>query len=86
MDDLDRLFEIQTVDVRGVPTKVFCTRRRRCGRSGRCSAAHGEQRYLVYEDERTRSPRPTSRSRAVARWLAEPGVQQGDRVAIAMRN
>ena len=50
------------------------------------SAAFADNVYLVYEDERITFADAHRGVRSVVRWLAEQGVQQGDRIAIATRN
>jgi long-chain acyl-CoA synthetase len=50
------------------------------------SVAFAERPYLIYQDERMTYAEAHAQVNAVAAWLAEQGVQPGDRVAIAMRN
>ncbi len=50
------------------------------------SAAHGDKPFLVYEDERYSFAETHRIVAALADRLGTYGVQQGDRVAIAMRN
>ena len=81
------LFEIEVVDIRGVPTKTW----KHAPRSLRVvwdgSAAFGSNDYLVYEDQRLTFADAHAQVRALAHWMrTEKGVKQGDRVAIAMRN
>ncbi|RDV01491.1 AMP-dependent synthetase [Sphingorhabdus pulchriflava] len=45
-----------------------------------------ERPYLIYQDERMTYAEAHAQVNAVAAWMAEQGVQPGDRVAIAMRN
>ncbi|MEA3055726.1 MAG: steroid-24-oyl-CoA synthetase [Actinomycetota bacterium] len=95
MTDVD-LFEIETVDVRGVPTKTWKHAPHDLRAVWDGSLAHGENIYLVYaspttggtsEDQRFTYADAHRIVRAVADWMAtEHGVRQGDRVAIAMRN
>jgi len=86
MDTSEGLFEIRTVDVRGVPTKVFVNAPPSLRAIWDISAAFADNVYLVYEDERITFADAHRMVRAVARWLTEQGVQLGDRVAIATRN
>ena len=86
MDTSEGLFEIQTVDVRGVPTKVFVNAPPSLRAIWDMSAAFADNVYLVYEDERITFADAHRMVRSVARWLTEQGVQLGDRVAIATRN
>jgi len=80
------LFEIRTVDVRGVQTKVFVNAPPSLRAIWDMSAAFADNVYLVYEDERITFADAHRMVRSVARWLTEQGVQLGDRVAIATRN
>ncbi|HMS21985.1 class I adenylate-forming enzyme family protein [uncultured Sphingorhabdus sp.] len=45
-----------------------------------------ERPYLIYQDERITYAEAHAQVNAIAAWMAEQGVQPGDRVAIAMRN
>jgi acyl-CoA synthetase (AMP-forming)/AMP-acid ligase II len=86
MTDLGPMFAIETVDVRGVPTKVFTHAPPSLRAIWEGSAAHGANDYLVYEGERTTFAEAHAQVRALATWLRDAGVQQRDRVAIATRN
>ncbi len=82
-----QMFEMQDVDIRGVPTRVW----KNCPASLRVvlelSRGHGDIDYLVYEDERTTYEENFRIAAVIARQLrARFGVELGDRVAIAMRN
>ena len=79
-------FAIETVDIRGVPTKVFVNAPPSLRTVWDASAAHGEATYLVYGEERLTFAEVHRRVRSLAAWLADRGARQGDRVAIAMRN
>lgn len=50
------------------------------------TVAFAERPYLIYQDERLTYAEAHAQVNAVAAWMAEQGVQPGDRVAIAMRN
>ena len=81
-------FEVETIEVRGVPiARVQERAAERARRSGSPPPQFADRDYLVYQDERItyaeahragRPPSPTGCSRE--------GVKPGDRVAIAMRN
>jgi long-chain acyl-CoA synthetase len=82
-----QMFEMEEVEIRGVPTRVW----KNCPASLRVvlelSHGHGEQDYLVYEDERTTYGENFRIAATIARELyGRFGVEPGDRVAIAMRN
>ncbi len=84
---LGQMFEMEEVEIRGVRTRVW----KNCPANLRVvlelSRGHGDQDYLVYEDERTTYEENFRISATIARQLQERfGVQRGDRVAIAMRN
>ncbi|MDQ2879228.1 MAG: acyl--CoA ligase [Pseudomonadota bacterium] len=79
-------FEMATVDIGGVPTRVWKNAPPHLAWLIGASRAYGDREFTVYEDERV-SYEATYRAVAVlAAWLREAGVEQGDRVAIAMRN
>ena len=86
MPDLGPPFEIETVDIRGVPTKVFTNAPPSLRAVWEGSAVHGDSDYLVYEDERITFAEAHRQVRALVTWLRAEGVQQGDRIAIATRN
>ncbi|MBV9254781.1 MAG: acyl--CoA ligase, partial [Actinobacteria bacterium] len=86
MDTTAGMFEIQTVDIRGVPTKVFVNAPPSLRAIWDVSAAFADNVYLVYEDERITFADAHRMVRSTVRWLIEHGVQLGDRVAIATRN
>lgn len=50
------------------------------------TAGHADKDYLVYGDERWTYTRAHEQVNRLANWLGQNGVQQHDRVAIAMRN
>jgi acyl-CoA synthetase (AMP-forming)/AMP-acid ligase II len=86
VSDIDP-FEIETVDIRGVPTKTWKHAPNDLRVVWDGSAAHGDRDYLVFDDERYTYADAHRIVRAVADWMAtDHGIRQGDRVAIAMRN
>src|SRR5262245_35107646 len=86
MVDLAEMFPIDTVVIRGVPTKVFRNAPASLRAIWDLSAMFATNTYLVNGDERVTYAEAHREVRAVARFLAEHGVQTGDRVAIATRN
>jgi acyl-CoA synthetase (AMP-forming)/AMP-acid ligase II len=81
------MFEIETLDIRGVPTKTWKAAPPTLLAVWELAAAHGQATYLVYEDERISFNEARDRVNALASGLAATfGVQQGDRIAIATRN
>ena len=79
-------FEIQEVDVFGVPTKVFAGTPSNMRYLFAAAAARTDD-FIVFEDERWPMPRVTELIGQIGHALVNDlGVTKGDRVAIAMRN
>ncbi|WP_374654993.1 class I adenylate-forming enzyme family protein [Phenylobacterium sp.] len=78
--------EVETVDIRGVPTKVWKNLPPSLRAVVEASRAHGQRDFLVYEDERVTFEAFYRAVSAFARRLQEDGVGKGDRVAVIMRN
>lgn len=80
-------FEMETVEIRGIPTRVWRHAPTDLRAMLVTSLDHGERDYLVYEGERL-----TYRQHfeAVARFaqalVTRAGIARGDRVAVAARN
>jgi long-chain acyl-CoA synthetase len=83
---MTELFPIDTVVIRGVPTKVFRNAPPSLRAIWDLSTMFSANTYLVNGDERVTYAQAHRDVRAVARFLMEQGVQPGDRVAIATRN
>jgi long-chain acyl-CoA synthetase len=82
-----QMFEMEDVEIRGIVTRVWKNAPASLRAILELSQAHGEQDYLVYEDERTTFAESYSIAAAVARALQERfGVEKGDRLSIVMRN
>ena len=79
-------FEIETVDVRGIPLKTYASAPASLLDVWLGSAVHGDKDYLVYESERWTFNEAHREVASAAAWLAERGVGPGDHVAIALRN
>ncbi|HEU5085432.1 MAG TPA: AMP-binding protein [Acidimicrobiales bacterium] len=80
-------FETTTIDVRGIPTKVFASAPPNMRVLWEMAAAHADNDYIVYEDERYTYAEIGAQVRALAHLLRDVhGVGEGDRVAVAMRN
>ena len=82
-----QMFEMDEVEIRGVMTRVW----KNCPDSLRAvlelSRGHGDNDYLVYEDERTTYEENFRIAATIAHALrARFGLERGDRIAIAMRN
>ena len=78
--------EIETIEIRGVPTKVWKNLPPSLRSVVEAARAHGGKDFLVYEDERVTFEAFYRAVSAFARKLQEDGVGKGDRVAIIMRN
>ena len=82
----DARFAMETVTIRGVPTRVWKNAPPTLRALIEMSRAHGERLMTIHEDERVSFEANWRAVSAVAHALAERGVAKGDRVAIAMRN
>lgn len=79
-------FEMETIDIRGVPTRVWKNAPASLRQLADHARSHGDRVMTIYEDERISY---AAWYRAVARLAGEMrarGIQKGDRVALAMRN
>ncbi|MBO9711968.1 class I adenylate-forming enzyme family protein [Sphingomonas sp.] len=79
-------FETETVEIRGVPTRVWKQAPPSLRVLTQLVRAYGERDFTVYKDERVTYE---AHYRAVCHFAAklrEAGVGKGDRVALAMRN
>jgi steroid-24-oyl-CoA synthetase len=79
-------FEITQATVGGQTLKVWANAPKTLREFWLNCAAHGDNDYLVYEDERITYAQAHERVARIANWLVSNGVTRGDRVAIAMRN
>jgi long-chain acyl-CoA synthetase len=81
------MFEMATIDVRGVPTRVWARAVPTMRALVQLARGHGDAIALVYEDERLSYEQTFQRVAALAEHLVDAcGVRKGDRVALAMRN
>jgi long-chain acyl-CoA synthetase len=82
-----QLFEIETIEIQGIPTKTWRHAPPTLRSVLELSRGHGDADYLVYEDERTTFAEHYRLAAGLARLLVEQfGLRKGERVAIAMRN
>jgi acyl-CoA synthetase (AMP-forming)/AMP-acid ligase II len=82
-----QLFEMDEVEIGGVPTRVWKNAPGTLRNVLDLSSLHGDKTLVVYEDERMTFAEHYRAASTFARRLAEEyGVQKGDRVALAMRN
>jgi long-chain acyl-CoA synthetase len=80
-------FEMETVPLRGIPTRTWKTAPATLRNVLELSALHGDKDFLVYEDERYTFAEHFKIAAGLAHALADRfGITKGDRVAIAMRN
>ncbi len=79
-------FEMETVDIRGVPTRVWKNAPPHMAALVQLSRTHGERLATIYEDERVSYEAQFRAIATLAADLAAGGVTKGDRVAVAMRN
>lgn len=79
-------FEIETVEIRGVPTRVWKHAPPSLSALIAMSRAHGEREFVVYEDERVTYAAHFRAVATLAHALVGMGIAKGDRVGLAMRN
>ena len=79
-------FEMETVDIRGVPTRVWKNALPSLAELVRIGRGHGDATFVIYEDERVSYDAWHRAVAALAGYLRAQGVAKGDRVALAMRN
>ena len=82
-----QLFEMEELDIRGVPTRTWKNAPPSLRAIMDMSLGHGDAVFLVYEDERTTFAEHYRIACTLAHRLRSTfGIEQGDRVAIIMRN
>ncbi len=79
-------FEMETVDVNGVPTRDWKNGAHTLRELAMQGRTHGDHLFTIYEDERVSFDSWFRATSAFARKLQELGIKKGDRVALAMRN
>ena len=79
-------FEMETVVIRGNPTRTWKNAPPSLRALTELSRAHGERLATILEDERVSFEAQHRAIAALAAALAERGIGKGDRVATAMRN
>lgn len=80
-------FEMDEVDIRGVPTRVWKQAPPHLRAVLEASREYGDREFLVYEDDHWTFDRHYRAVARLAQVLVDDfGVQKSDRVAIAMRN
>src|SRR4029077_18111011 len=82
-----QMLEMTEAEVGGVKLRVWKNAPPNLRAIFEMSKNHGDNDFIVYEDERWTFARHYAAVCAAARWLVEEaGVVKGDRVAVAMRN
>lgn len=79
-------FEMETVSIGGIPTRVWKHALHDLGALLDLSRAHGERAFTILDDERVSFEANWRAVATFARALHDLGVAKGDRVAFAMRN
>lgn len=80
-------FEMETVEIRGVPTRVWKNALPSLPDLARhARATHPDRLFTIYEDERVTYDAWFRATATLAAELARSGVKLGDRVALSMRN
>ncbi|MFC0104210.1 class I adenylate-forming enzyme family protein [Sphingopyxis terrae] len=79
-------FEMETVTIRGVPTRVWKNAPNDLGVLLDLSRTHGARLFTILDDDRISFEANWRAAAALAHALQDMGVGKGDRVAFAMRN
>ena len=79
-------FEMETIDIRGVPTRIWKNAPPSLAVLIQLARAHGQREFTIHEDERVTYEATYRAVAHLATKLRELGVGKGDRVAMAMRN
>lgn len=79
-------FEIETVEIGGIPTRVWKHAPPSLAALITASRAHGDRVFTVYEDERVSYAANFRAVATLAQTLVGMGIAKGDRVGLAMRN
>ena len=79
-------FEFETIDIRGVPTRVWKNALPNLAELAKVGRTYGDRLFVIYEDERVSFDAWFRATSKLAAHLQSLGVNKGDRVALAMRN
>jgi long-chain acyl-CoA synthetase len=79
-------FEIETLPIRGIPTRVWKNAPPTLRHVFQTSRTFADREFLVYDDERATYDAFARATITLARQLQADGVRKGDRVAVIMRN
>jgi len=78
--------EMETVDIRGIPTRVWKNSPPSLRVLAQLAKMHGQKLFTIHEEDRVTYDANYRAVAALAHWLVGQGVKKGDRVALAMRN
>lgn len=79
-------FEMETVNIRGIPTRTWKQALPNMYALAQAGRAHGDVPFIIYEDERMSFEGWYRATANFAQKLTELGIKKGDRVALCMRN
>ncbi len=79
-------FEMETVEIRGVPTRTWKNAPASIALLVQAARAHGTRIAVIHDDERVTYDAQFRAIATLAYKLREMGIGKGDRVALAMRN
>ncbi len=79
-------FEMETVDIEGVPTRVWKNALPNLAALAESTKMFGDREFVVFDDERVTYSAWYKAIATLGAALQEMGVGKGDRVALAMRN
>lgn len=79
-------FEIETVDIRGIPTRVWKNALPNLAELAKLGRSHGERTFMIFEDERVSYRAWFNAVAHLAGHFRALGIRKGDRIALAMRN
>ena len=79
-------FEMETLDIRGIPTRTWKNVPPTLRDVFLAGRAHGDKVFLVHEDERVTFEAFARATLVLAARLQSDGIAKGDRVAVVMRN
>ncbi len=79
-------FEMEMVDIDGVPTRVWKNAHPSLAAMAEHARGHGDAEFLIYQDERVTYADWYKAVATLGVHLQSLGVEKGDRVALAMRN
>ena len=82
----DARFAMETIVIRGVPTRVWKNAPPSLPWLFSAARAHGDRLMTIYEDERVSYESTFRAASALAAHLLALGIGRGDKVALAMRN